>query len=235
MSADENESQSEVREEDLDILANYSRTIDEEFEQIDYIIEDTFGSDRLHNNYDDYINTMKMHLFDIVDEADELAVTTALINTITQFDRNLYRNLKEKDEDLADNVKRLSNKYGLDVQRRIRRVQQGHNYWSNVKSDIRVRSSKPSFHHELIIDNQERLHFDSSASATAILSRHYLEQLVNAPDVLGEDVLSFIQIDEIERINELSDELLDKLEEYEPESMEPFAADEVEDISEENG
>jgi len=120
----------------------------------------------------------------------------------------------EIDNELAEFLTSLSSKHGLDIERRRRRVEQGHKYWSNVKSDLKIRSGKPAFNHELIIDYDHRVSFDSSLHATAILASHFLDQVAGAPDALGEDVLTYIDIDLIQEINEISGDILEELEKY---------------------
>jgi len=216
MSSEENEPEKPVEDEHLEMLSEYHREISNNFEDIKWVFEDSFESDRVHNDYNDYFSTMHITLVDVVEEGDERELANSLIHATLNYSPALDDELDSISGDLAGNIRKLSSQFGLPIQRRTQRIQQGHNYWSNVKSDIGVRSDQPNFEHEIIIDYNERISFDSGLHGTSVLARHYLEQVNRAASVLGEDVLSSIDQNEIKRINELSEQLLEDIEEYEP-------------------
>lgn len=215
VSSEDNPVQDSEREEQIDILTDYAREISQNSERIERVFEDTFNSDETHNNYDDYLSTMELVLTGIVDEGDKQDVTSALVNLVINYDSELYDEIAESDDGLADLIKKIASEYGLSIQRRIQRINQGHDYWNNVKSELSVRSNYPKFNHELVIDYTYRMTFDSSFNGTALLAQHFLEQIAEAPDVLGEDTLTFVDRDAIEKIQEVSEEILEQMDEFE--------------------
>ena len=217
MSTSENGDNSDIRREQIDLLLHHSRGILQNGTDIKDVFEDTFQSERLHNNFTDYFGTLATVFRGELNHETRNELAEAILNVVVNYTDENYDEISESDEDLADFLGDLASDHQLAIERRRRRVEQGHEYWSNIKSDLKIRSNKPAFNHELIIDYDHRIEFDSSLYATTILAGHFLEQVADSPDALGEDILSFIDEEQIEQIHETSGDLLEQLEEYDGE------------------
>lgn len=217
MSSEDNENIDLGQEKALEILKEHSKTIINNFEAIDWVFEDSVGSDRIHHDFEDLTKTLSLKLTGLVEDGEEREVSGAIFGVVANFDEDQYRELEEHNKELANRIRDLSAEYGLSIQRRAQRIRQGQLYWNNVKSNLTVRSNRPTFVHELTIDYSDVIRFESGYHGTTILSRHFIEQVADAMDVLGKDVLSFLEENEIKQINEISETLLDELEGYESE------------------
>jgi hypothetical protein len=185
-------------------------------DDIEFIFEDTINSDRKSNAWDDFVGTFETLLYDeIEDKSGFKNLLSAILGIVLNWNPEKHEKIKDENEELADFAKTLATKFGLPTQRRANRINQGRKYWSNVKSDATIRSNNPVHTHELIIDHDSVFNFDSGINSTIILSKHFLQQVVEYPDIIGEDVLSYIHKPEVEEINELSEELLEKMDDYE--------------------
>lgn len=214
MSTSENGDDSDIRREQIDLVLHHSREITQNDGEIEDVFEDTFQSDRLHNNFTDYFGTLPAVFRGELNRETRNELAEAILNVVVNYSDENYDEISESNEDLAEFLGGLASDHQLAIERRRRRVEQGHEYWSNIKSDLKIRSNKPAFTHELIIDYDHRIEFDSGLNATTILAGHFLDQVADSPDALGEDILSFIDEERIEQIHQISGDLLEQLEDY---------------------
>lgn len=219
MSEEDSPSSTNVGRESVDVLLDNSSDIRGAFESIEWVFEDTLNSERIENSWNDYRGTMQTKLYDEIEGENIDEISAALLNVIANWNLQLFKHIKEKDEDLAEKLKNLSAKYGLPVQRRAQRINQGRNYWSNIKSEIGVRSDSPKFTHEITLDHERTVEFQSGLDSTLVLAYHFLQQVDDAPNTIGEDLLSFIDKNQLEEIIEISQSLLEDVEEYESEAL----------------
>jgi len=203
-----------LEEERVETLLTHADLINENYEEIDDIFEDIFNSDRKPLRWNDFIGTLQTRFYDQLGEdhsVDNLA--SALLNSVGNWNPDRHEKVKEENEKLASNIRRLSSEYGLPITRRAQRINQGRKYWSNIKSSIVIRSNNPAHKHEITIDHDDILEIDSSINGSVILSRHLIQQVADYPDVIGEDVISLVDRSELEKIHELSEEILELLDE----------------------
>lgn len=203
-----------LEEERVETLLNHADLVNDNYEEIDDIFDDVLNSDRKPLKWDDFIGTLQTRLYDQLGEdhsVDNLA--SALLNSVGNWNPDSHEKVKEENEKLASNLRTLASKYGLPTTRRAQRINQGRKYWSNIKSSVVIRSNNPVHKHEITIDHDNILEVDSSINGSVILSRHLIQQVADYPDVIGEDVISLVDRSEVEKIHELSEEILELLDE----------------------
>jgi hypothetical protein len=204
-----------LEEERVEDLLNHADLINDNYDEIEEVFEDVLNSERAPLKWDDFIGTLHTRLYDHLDEPHSVEdLASALLNTVGNWKSDRHEKLKEKDSQLASNLRVLSSKYGLPVTRRAQRINQGQKYWSNIKSSVVIRSNNPVHKHEITIDHDTILEIDSSINGSVILSRHLIQQVAEYPDVIGEDVISSVSRSEVERINDLSEEILELMDEH---------------------
>jgi hypothetical protein len=201
--------------EELSLLNTYSREIAEYKDPLSEVFEDTVSSDRVHNGFGDVFDNLEICMANIAppEEANDLA--DALIQVVGNYSKDVHKDLMEYDDDLAETVSYIVQRHGHNLQRRLKQKRQGRHYWSNIHTDLKIRSSRPAFNHELIIDEDRQVTIHSSLNATLTLVQHFLNQVSNVHRVLGDDVLSYIPPEKVEDIERTLEEFSEELDEYE--------------------
>lgn len=230
----ENEREDYLRVETMEILIEHDDVIVESEDEIHEIFNLFISSDLEFNNFDEYFQRASWLFRGRVDEEEAGDIATALINATGNMEALAVDELHDRaDSELARLLQRLAAKYNLDLQRTISRWRQGREYWTNIKSSAAFRSGIPTFYHELIIDHNEVLTFNSSVRANQIIARHMIEQLTSLPDQLGEEALQYVDSEEIELIEDELESLQEKLEDLEASSESVATSDQ--DDQEKNG
>lgn len=216
-----------LEEERVETLLQHSDLINNEIKEIEDIFDDVLYSDRNPMEWGDFMGTMRTRFYDRVNDDSLNELVTALLNSVAGWNPERHDRLKEENEDLAENMRILSSKFGLPVKRRSQRINQGRRYWSNVKSSVTLRSDNPVHRHEITIDHEEVVEIDSSLNGSMILARHLTQQVADYPDVIGEEVISSVDRSEVEKINELSEEILELMDDQDDIEIDPETEEET--------
>jgi hypothetical protein len=204
---------SSIDEEQLEyinLVAGYSREISNNKEELELAFESTVGSDNNINGLDELFSTLATVLSDEVTGEQLHDVVEGIVNIGANLNPDIVAELKDREESLVPFFKRIHSKHNLHVAQAHNRRAQGENWWNNISTSIRVVEDEPLFEHKITVDYRESHRIDSKYSSTAILSRHLLEQLLDAQDVIGYDVVNFADRETIKEIRDASQEILEE-------------------------
>lgn len=227
--SEEHNTEMTTRDRQIELLKSNSGKIQQVFDDIEFVFEDVFGENKYkHNNYDDYSTTMRIMLSNQFEISKAMDISEAIINVVGSFDKEVKSELEEEDPDLGSKISKLVAEYQLNVQRRSNIVNQGPDYWSNVKTEIGVRSNRPKHSHEFIRAHDNRVKIDSSMNGTLILAKHFLNQIKATKKTIGEDTLDYIREEDVGEIVEIAEEIREEVEQYDG-TVEPRLLDEEEE------
>ena len=122
---------------------------------------------------------------------------------------------KDADEELIKLIRDLKLEYGYKLDQEFNRAKKGRNWWSNIKTNAGFRSSRPNFEHELTIDYDRIVNFNSDINSTLILIDHFTRQLESAPKLVGDEALHEMDKNKIDKIMQRLDNIKEDISDYE--------------------
>ncbi len=215
-------------EERIDILLEHSEDLLNQRKEIISVFDNTVASDLRFNNLDEFFRLLSGCLYGYVDEDDVSEVAEAIANTVVAYSTESADRLMEEGEDgekLHSFLTELEANYKIHLERRTNRLHKGNDWWSNVKTEMGYRANKPHFRHEITKDYQDQVVISTDPQNTLTLAAHFLRQVLDARETLGEDVLDYISPELVQDVEELSSELADVMEEY-PDDIEEELSEE---------
>jgi hypothetical protein len=175
------QSHDELREfsDYIDNLVEHSDGIYELREEIYEVFDMEFSENNRETDFEGFFSRIDMVFAAKIDEDNRGHTSEALINAVSQIERQDERELREQREEyeLAEVLRTLKRRYGEEVTRRIKRKYQGNRWWSNIKTDPKFRGGKPAFTHEITIDTNEIIEIDNDVSNAITLANHFVTQV----------------------------------------------------------
>ena len=168
------------------------------------------------NNFDKFADNLDMILADDLSQGNIEPVINSLISVVLNCNREVRERLQEdaENDDLVRFVIDLNLDYGIDLEQRINRMWKGPDWWSNIKTDTGIRSGNAYFQHELTLDYDRQVTFNSNIESTFTLIEHLLRQVKASKNTLGEDIFSPFHKQQIEEVEEQAAEVLNDIEEH---------------------
>ncbi|MCT9095293.1 hypothetical protein [Haloarchaeobius sp. HME9146] len=208
-------------------LAENSQIIIDQKEEISAAFEGGVSSDTEYNSLEPIAEQLLLALSvhqDVEPGSEELVdLMNTLITAVMNLTQNheLIDNLREEgvSQDLICFLSRLSNEHGRNLQKRLYQERRGPNWWNNIKTNIGLRSGRVYLEHEISINYENTITFQSGLNNSLLLTEHMLTQILNARNAIGEDVLRDIDLDRVQMIREDLDELESQVEEYREEDI----------------
>ena len=204
-------------EESIEIFIQYQNEIVASRSGIENAFRSVLKSEKITTNFDKLADYLAIAVSSNLDEeSDANEVSNSIINSVT----NYTQDTKEEYVDLGANDDALSllsdlhSEFGYDIQQIFNRQNKGVDWWSNISTDVGIRSNSPVFKHELRIDYNKVMSFSSDMESALTLTQHIFQKVANSPELLGEDALAYVNEDRVEDLNEATEKLLDELAEY---------------------
>jgi len=198
-------------------------------DSIERVFENIIKTDKVFNNMEKLSGGLELALTPQVDQDEIGPLINGLISTIVNFDPDYRSEFEEygADEELVSFISDLKLRYGVELTQRLNREWKGRDWWSNIKTNVGVRSNRVYFRNELTIDFEREVDFNSGPESTLVLVDHFLRQITAAKNTIGEDILDSIRKEQVEEIHDHVSDLLEEIDEYQ-------AEDKVESGSEED-
>lgn len=213
--------------EDVKTLARNDKSVTELETPIDDTLSEFVSSNKKFGGFEELFSSLEFILRGEVTEGDEQELSEALVNIVANADNRTIDALREEaDDSVARFIQRIKTRHGLDLQRKINRLRQGKNYWTNIKTEAVYRTGRPTFHHEITIDYQETVRISSSPNANLDLATHLLEQTSSLPETLGEDAFETVERAQVEEVREKANELIEMMDEKDEDDVEEISDDE---------
>lgn len=206
------ETENEVRpglEDEIETVIEYGHFFTGNEDAIRTAFEKTVGSDKNFNNLDKLYEHLGTALFNEFGDDAKDAINE-FINLIPNVAPYEIRVIEERSgEDLANLIRDIKLEYGLDMNKRASRMHEGRRSLNNITSDAAFRAGNPIFYHEMMIDYEDEVQFNADLSSTITLAIHFVQQVAEAPNQLGEDVLDYVSTEDLDRLEENVEELLE--------------------------
>ena len=231
MSANEDKSDP-PRQDLIEDLIEYEETIIDNAEEIERAIEANLTGEKRTNNFDQFGDSVSAIIGPTVDNDEDInTIINSIFNALPQFNNEMAESLNESgaSDELLKYLRSWRVQYGIEVNQRLNRFLKGQDWWSNIKTDVGVRSSQSHYHNELIIDYSDVVTFGSDTSGMLTLAHHFLSQVWNAQNQIGDDILRGINRERLENIEDRVNTLIEEVDEM---AEDEETSDEL-DVSEE--
>lgn len=216
------------------LLSNVDGVLDNK-DQIELGLEQSVDSGLRYNNYEPLIRSVGGPLYGDIEGEERSRVSEAILNITAEFPDQLAAYISENNEqgeELVIFLNKLEARFRIKVRRIVNRQTKGNDWWSNITSNSAFRGGRPVFYHEITKDYEERVVVSSDLQNTLVLSRHFLNQVEQSRNELGEDILDYVPEDVVNDIVEIAQDLVEAVEDY-PESVELPEEDDTDDGVEE--
>lgn len=204
-------------EESIEIFIQYQNEIVASRNGIENAFRSVLKSEKITTDFEKLADYLAIAVSNNLDEeSDANKVSNSIINSVPNYNQDT----KEEYVDLGANDDALSllsdlhSEFGYDIQQIFNRQNKGVDWWSNIFTDVGIRSNSPVFKHELRIDYNEVVKFSSDMESALTLTQHIFQKVANSPELLGEDALAYVNEDRVKDLNEATEKLLDELVEY---------------------
>lgn len=206
----------------FDSIADNIELIEDNKRVIESVFE-SFVNKKSYSDVDPLFHSLDAVFSSKLDDEDSQELSEYLVNFAANSRVSNIKNIREEiDEEYEDTIGfliSLNRKYQSELTGVLNHLTQGSQWWSNIDTTPRIRRETVSFEHEITIREEKRVTFHSDMGASTQLAIHFLQNISDAPSLIGGDAISDIRTEQIDRIQELADELEKMKKEYEPETI----------------
>jgi hypothetical protein len=155
----------------------------------------------------------------IEDDDERTDVINGLYRILLNYDSGAGDVLFEKSDnsEFISLITLLSSRFTRKFRQKANRQSRGRQWWSDVKTNIGLRSGEFYLENELTIDMEHIVTFTSALTGQVTLSDHFVEQISRSKNEFGEEVLESVNKEAVERLSENVEELLEDMNQYEEE------------------
>lgn len=139
---------------------------------------------------------------------------------------DFYKDLRDSvdSQDVIDLFIDLKIEHGTEIERLANEMIKGDLWWSSVSTIIEARGRSNTFRHEINLNKNKNIYFNSDIKSSHYLASHLVSQTKAARNSIGKDVLDEVDVGVLEDLIESCKEIIEEVEEYEEED--PFEVSE---------
>lgn len=220
---------------DLTPITEKSEEIMEKEEAIENSLESSLGSNIETSNFESVFQGMNLALQSEMEESEIEETASVFLNLISQPSTDLIEEIEETAEngdELAEFVRSCAIDYGRELQVLSNIHYRGPESWMEINTTKSIRASEPMFQHEFIRADSGRSNITSSVPGIVNLTKHMINQLLDAKSELGADTYNYLNRDQVNELLELAEELDEEISEYESSTSTDAAEIELEEKEE---
>ncbi|WP_137289032.1 hypothetical protein [Natronorubrum halophilum] len=201
----------------IDTFVKYDNEILSVKDKINSCFISIFKEDREIKVFNELGNELTTVFVSVIPEEAREDVINAVYSLVLNFEAGSFDYLQDKtgNDELIQFVVGLRTKFGLDFKKETNKFFRGERWWSDLKTNMGYRSGQVYFDNEVVVAMEDRMNFTSDLHGQVILSMHFIEQITQAQNQLGESIIEDINKSAVEDLEESISDLLKDIEDYE--------------------